>query len=134
MSVEGIGSKIFYYTALARLKTLQIYPVYDDVDELHLIEILRTEPHLWAPVHVYREHIFNDAGLVAKYELEMLDAFKKSGEWINSWEWSGFSKSLGMAFFNIPLWKQSGTFIVKAVIIRTGQNEWRTYKVEPVNS
>jgi hypothetical protein len=133
MSVEGIGNKIFYYTALARLKTLQIYPLYDDVDELHLIEMLQTEPYLWAPVHVHREYILNDAGLVAKYELDMLDAFQSPGKYISDWQWSGIPKSLGMAFFNIPLWKQSGTYIVKAVIMRTGQNEWRTYKYEPIN-
>jgi hypothetical protein len=133
MSVEGIGNKMFYYTALARLKTLQIYPVYDDIGELYLIESLRTDPNLWAPVRVHREHIFNDAGLVAKYELEMLDAFQTPGKWISSWQWGGFFEALGMAFFNMPLWKQSKTFFVKAVIMRTSQNEWRTYRIEPVN-
>jgi hypothetical protein len=133
MSVEGFGNKIFYYTALAKLKTLQVYPLYGDVDELHLIDMLRTDSNLWAPVEVHREHIFNDAGLVAKYELDMLDAFQNPSKYISDWQWSGFPKSLGMAFFNIPLWKQSETFLVKAAIMRTGQNEWRTYKYEPIN-
>ena len=133
MSIEGFGNKIFYYTALARLKTLQIYPLYNDVDELRLMEILRTDIHLWTSVQVHREQILNDAGLVAEYELKMLDEFNKSGGWSNIWEWGGLPGSLGMAFINMPVWKQSGTFIVKSVIIKTGQNEWRTYKVEPIN-
>jgi len=129
MSVEGLGPKIFYYAAIAKLKTLRICPMWDDVDECHVTEILRAEPRLWAPVRVYRTHIFNDAGLAAEYELETLLAFRnKPGDW----EWSGMHKSCGSAFFNLSLYKQGGPFEVHAVIIRTDKNQWRVYKLEPL--
>lgn len=131
MAVEGIGPKIFYYTAIARLKTLRTFTVEDDVDEFHLTELLRAEPLLFAgtPVRVYRERIFNDVGLAAKYELEMLEAFRNPYE---RWEWTTISKGLGSMFFNISLWKRESVLVVIDMIIRTGQNEWRVYKVEPL--
>ena len=131
MSVEGIPRKIFYYTAIARLKTLRIFPIWHDVDELHLRELLQSEPLLFGgtPVRIYRECIFNDVGLAAKYELEMLEAFRNPYE---RWEWTTMSKALGSMFFNISLWKREGLLVVIDMIIRTGQNEWRVYKVEPL--
>lgn len=121
MSVEGIGTKIFYYTAMGRLKTLRICYVEHATDEIHLQEMLKAEPFYWTPGRVYRAQIFNDAGLAAEYEMKTA----KQG-----WEWRSMPKSLGLGLWNRALWKQGSPSMLDAVIIRTDQNEWRVYKVK----
>ena len=130
MSVEGVGRKFFCYTATVALKALRVIPVYDDIYELHLMELLAAEPHLWTSVRLHREHIFNDVRIAAEYELKMFEALKKPNELTNTWVWNMMS-GLGNVLYNKVRWKRENVLVVKIIIIRTGQNEWRPYKVRP---